>query len=200
MKTVNTLEEIKKLYPVGAKFAYGAAGVVLGYELQILYNREPVWLVVVMFAGGVRSSFGLSWLSPEGKNPISEVLTFSTPEELIHKALKTWEESEMVDDAITEQVEYEIMRQDQNTGRWQLVEGFKRRKKMVDGTFLWIFPWQYPVYTETPDEQIARAVNLARSQFGVIGIFKKIISGNCYYEGPDGKPGFFPIWKNGTWL
>ncbi len=87
---VNVPEDMRKEYPIGTKFADGAAGVVVGYELSALYNGKPAWLVVVLFEDGKMSSFERFWLQG---NRVQEVIQFTSPEDLVAKANKTWNKS-----------------------------------------------------------------------------------------------------------
>ena len=69
-------------FPVGAKLQGG--GVVIGYELKVLYkDPKPSWFVVVMFKDGRLSSYGRGWMQT-GK--VGEIIDFATAEELIEKA------------------------------------------------------------------------------------------------------------------
>ena len=80
-------EDMKKQYPVGAKLEGGAAGVVVGYEMKVLYNWKPAWFVVVMFEDGKLSPFERTWMKG---NKVQKIIKFNTADELVEEAMKTW--------------------------------------------------------------------------------------------------------------
>jgi hypothetical protein len=74
-------EDMKRKYPIGAKLECAGAviGVVIGYELKVLYNWKPGWLVTILFENGKSSSFEQDWMTGV---KVKEIIKFNTAEEL----------------------------------------------------------------------------------------------------------------------
>jgi hypothetical protein len=81
-EATNVPEDMKQQYPIGARIN---DGVVVGYEMKIMYNWDPMWFVLVMFRNGRIDPFERYWLQG---NEIKEVIPFTSSEDLIKKAFK----------------------------------------------------------------------------------------------------------------